>query len=124
METKTLKPYFVVLGLMILTSLALAFTVDVNVTDQAGIRMVLARPALYVRYHHLLVELVNRHIPVAHVGSIDEMAMYSASFECAPKPAKPKRSMTGPFAFSEANAASVPPPSAMLLTVSSRPISR
>ena len=39
-----------------------------------GIRMVLARPALYVRYHHLLVELVNRHIPVAHVGSIDEMA--------------------------------------------------
>ena len=41
METKTLKPYFVVLGLMILTSLALAFTVDVNVTDQAGIRMFL-----------------------------------------------------------------------------------
>ena len=41
METKTLKPYLVVLGLMILTSLALAFTVDVNVTDQAGIRMFL-----------------------------------------------------------------------------------
>ena len=39
METKTLKPYFVVLGLMILTSLALAFTVDVNVTDEAGIRV-------------------------------------------------------------------------------------
>lgn len=38
------------------------------------IRMVLARPALYVRYHHRLVELVNRHIPVAHIGSIDEMA--------------------------------------------------
>lgn len=38
------------------------------------ITMVLARPALYVRYHHRLVELVNRHIPVAHVGSIDEMA--------------------------------------------------
>ncbi len=38
------------------------------------ITMVLARPALYVRYHHRLVALVNRHIPVAHVGSIDEMA--------------------------------------------------
>ena len=41
METKTLKPYFVVLGLMVLTSLALAFTVDVNVTDQAGVRVYL-----------------------------------------------------------------------------------
>lgn len=39
METKTLKPYFVVIGLMILTSLALAFTIDVKVTNQAGIRM-------------------------------------------------------------------------------------
>lgn len=39
-----------------------------------GIMLVSARPAVYVRYHHLLVELVNRCIPVAHIGSIDEMA--------------------------------------------------
>lgn len=39
-----------------------------------GIRLVPARPAVYVRYHHRLLELINRHIPVAHVGSIDEMA--------------------------------------------------
>lgn len=38
------------------------------------ITMVLARPALYVRYHHRLVELIKHYIPVAHVGSIDEMA--------------------------------------------------
>jgi DNA polymerase IV len=38
------------------------------------ITMVLARPALYVRYHHRLIELINRYIPVAHIGSIDEMA--------------------------------------------------
>lgn len=36
--------------------------------------MVLARPALYVRYHHRLIALIERHIPIAHVGSIDEMA--------------------------------------------------
>lgn len=38
------------------------------------ITMVLARPALYVNYHHRLIELINRHIPIAHIGSIDEMA--------------------------------------------------
>ena len=41
MEIRALKPYFVVIGLLILTSLALAFTVDVNVTDQAGIKIFL-----------------------------------------------------------------------------------
>jgi DNA polymerase-4 len=39
-----------------------------------GIELVNARPAVYVRYHHRLVELVNQCIPVAHIGSIDEMA--------------------------------------------------
>ena len=39
METKTLKPYFVVIALFVLTSLALAYTVDVTVTDRAGVRM-------------------------------------------------------------------------------------
>jgi DNA polymerase IV len=39
-----------------------------------GIRLVCARPAVYVRYHHRLVELVNQCIPVAFIGSIDEMA--------------------------------------------------
>ncbi len=41
MEAKSLRPYFVIIGLMILTSLALAFTVDVNITNEAGIRMAL-----------------------------------------------------------------------------------
>ena len=39
-----------------------------------GIRLVPARPAVYVRYHHALKTLIERHIPIAHVGSIDEMA--------------------------------------------------
>lgn len=39
-----------------------------------GIRLVPARPAVYVRYHHALKALIERHIPIAHVGSIDEMA--------------------------------------------------
>jgi hypothetical protein len=41
METKALKPYFVVIGLMALTALALALTVDVRITDEAGIRVYL-----------------------------------------------------------------------------------
>lgn len=41
MEIRALKPYFVVIGLMVATSLALAFTVDVTMTDQAGIKVVL-----------------------------------------------------------------------------------
>lgn len=39
METKALKPYFVVIGLLLLTSLALAFTVDVKTSDEAGVRL-------------------------------------------------------------------------------------
>ncbi len=39
-----------------------------------GIRLVQARPAVYVRHHHALKALIERHIPIAHVGSIDEMA--------------------------------------------------
>ena len=41
METRTLKPYFVLIGLLILTSVALAYSVDVTLTDQAGINVVL-----------------------------------------------------------------------------------
>jgi len=37
MENRTLKPYLLILVLMALTSLALAFTVDVKLTDEAGI---------------------------------------------------------------------------------------
>jgi DNA polymerase-4 len=39
-----------------------------------GIKLVSARPAVYVRYHHRLVELINQCIPTAYIGSIDEMA--------------------------------------------------
>ena len=38
------------------------------------IQFVAARPAIYVNYHHRLVELVKQCIPIAYIGSIDEMA--------------------------------------------------
>lgn len=41
METRTLKPYFTLIALLVLTSVALAYTVDVTLTDQAGIKVVL-----------------------------------------------------------------------------------
>lgn len=41
MEAGEYRPYFVIIGLLVLTSLALATTVDVNVSDTAGIRLVL-----------------------------------------------------------------------------------
>jgi hypothetical protein len=41
METRTLRAYGILVGLMVLTSLALAFTVDVTTTDQAGIKVYL-----------------------------------------------------------------------------------
>jgi hypothetical protein len=39
MEIRAFKPYLILIGLMILTSLALAFTVDVTLNDQAGVKM-------------------------------------------------------------------------------------
>lgn len=39
MEIRPFKPYLVVIGLLIVTSLALAFTVDVSITDEAGIKV-------------------------------------------------------------------------------------
>jgi hypothetical protein len=39
MEKRSLKPYLTVIGLMTITSLALAFTVDVTITDEAGIKV-------------------------------------------------------------------------------------
>lgn len=41
METTSFKPYFIVVGLMVATSLLLAFTVDIRITDEAGIKMLL-----------------------------------------------------------------------------------
>lgn len=41
METSPFKPHLVVIGLLLLASLALAFTVDVHVTDEAGIKIAL-----------------------------------------------------------------------------------
>ncbi|MBU0724515.1 MAG: impB/mucB/samB family protein [Alphaproteobacteria bacterium] len=38
------------------------------------IQLVPARHELYVKYHHLIVAEIDRHIPIAHVGSIDEVA--------------------------------------------------
>ena len=39
MAARSLKPYLATLLLMVLTSLALAFSVDVNITDQAGVKL-------------------------------------------------------------------------------------
>ncbi|NCC50037.1 MAG: exosortase-associated EpsI family protein [Spartobacteria bacterium] len=41
METNVYKPYFNIIALMIFTSLALAFTVDVRNSDEAGVKTVL-----------------------------------------------------------------------------------
>ncbi len=48
---------------------------------------VLARHDHYVRYHHLLIEEIDRHIPVTDVCSIDEMACKLMRNECAPEQA-------------------------------------
>jgi len=39
-----------------------------------GIAIVTARPERYVHWHKLLIEAIDHAIPIAHVGSIDEMA--------------------------------------------------
>jgi len=39
MEIRSFTPHLVLIGLMIITALALAFTVDVTLSDQAGVRM-------------------------------------------------------------------------------------
>ncbi len=39
MEIRTVKPHLILIGLMALTALALAFTVDVTLNDQSGVRM-------------------------------------------------------------------------------------
>ena len=39
-----------------------------------GIRIVPARPTVYVRYHHLNIEAITQHNPSPMVGSIYEMA--------------------------------------------------
>jgi hypothetical protein len=39
MEIRTFTPHLILIGLMIITALALAFTVDVTLNDQAGVRM-------------------------------------------------------------------------------------
>ena len=39
-----------------------------------GLRIVEARPKLYVQYHHRILEAIERHIPIEDVMSIDEMA--------------------------------------------------
>jgi hypothetical protein len=41
MEIRTFTPHIVLIGLMVITALALAFTVDVTLNDQPGIRMAL-----------------------------------------------------------------------------------
>ncbi len=48
---------------------------------------VVARHDHYVRYHHLLIEEIDRHIPVTDVCSIDEMACKLMRNECAPEQA-------------------------------------
>jgi DNA polymerase IV len=49
-----------------------------------GLRIVVARPELYVRYHHRIVEAVESCVHVSSVHSIDEMACRLLSNECEP----------------------------------------
>ncbi len=39
-----------------------------------GIQIRVARPERYVHWHHRLIEAIDHAIPIAHVGSIDEVA--------------------------------------------------
>lgn len=41
METRVIRPYLTVIGLLAITSLALAFTVNVNLSDEAGVKVYL-----------------------------------------------------------------------------------
>ena len=45
-------------------------------------------------------------------GTIESSSTYSRASECAPKPIRPKPSITAASVSSAANAASVPPPAA------------
>jgi DNA polymerase-4 len=47
-----------------------------------GIVVVLARPALYVQWHHRLLEAIDHAIPPGHVGSIDEVACDLVGRQC------------------------------------------
>ncbi|MDE3140940.1 MAG: DNA polymerase [Pseudomonadota bacterium] len=38
-----------------------------------GLVLCLARPALYVEWHHRLLEIIGRVLPISHIGSIDEV---------------------------------------------------
>lgn len=42
----------------------------------------LARPELYVRWHHRLMQAIDRAIPLGHVGSIDEVACELVGRQC------------------------------------------
>lgn len=50
-----------------------------------GIKIIEARPELYVRYHHQIVEAVESCLHVDHVMSIDEMACRLMGTERAPE---------------------------------------
>ena len=47
-----------------------------------GIAIVLARPKLYVHYHHLIIAAIKQHNPSPVVGSIDEMDCELIGREC------------------------------------------
>lgn len=53
-----------------------------------GLICVLARHELYVDYHHRAIDEINRHIPVAEVCSIDEMAAQLLRNEAQPEVAR------------------------------------
>jgi len=62
MEISSFKPYFILIGLMIITALALAFTVDVEMNDRPGVRMEL--PAT-------LDEWTGDELRYSHAGEVD-----------------------------------------------------
>lgn len=87
MEIRAVKPYLVVIGLLILTSLSLAFTVDVNVTDEAGIKVALPDQVgewkgdelrfcqtQTCQESHLLSELADPNVCPTCKGKMDSMS--------------------------------------------------
>ncbi len=87
MEIRVFKPYFVVIGLLVMTSLALAFTVDVGVSDEAGVNVqlpdqvgewkgdeLLFCQAPACQETHYVSALTNRDVCPTCSGKLDSMS--------------------------------------------------
>ena len=79
MEKKTLTPYIVVVVLMLATSLALAFTVDINITDEAGVTLEL--PDEIGEWTGLEIRFC-RNARCQHAATVDQLEDIDVCNEC------------------------------------------